>query len=186
MAKIILGFTGLIASGKEVSKKYLEEKYQASSHRFSTMLRDILNRLYLPITRKNLQELSYDLRTRFGSDTMARVIAEDVKNDPHEIVIVEGIRRIDDIIKLKNFPNFFLISIEAGTEIRHERLVKRNENIGDSTKTLEQFMTDGEQEAEKQIPAVMNQAPYQINNNGTLADLYRQLDQIMLNLNNKL
>jgi len=179
MSKIIFGFVGQIASGKDVSQKYIVEKYGASSHRFSTMLRDILNRLYIDITRENLQNLSFDLRQRFGSDTLARVIAEDVKNDTHDIVIVEGIRRMADIIKLKDFPNFYMISIDAQAEIRYNRLVKRNENVGDKNKTFAQFLTDGQAEAEKEIPAVMAAAQYRVNNDGTLDDLYQQLEKII-------
>jgi len=183
MTKIILGFTGLIASGKDASKKYVEQKYEVGSHRFSTMLRDILNRLYLPITRENLQNLSYDLRNRFGSDTLARVIAEDVKNDKKEIVLVEGIRRMPDIAKLLDFPNFYLISIDADPKIRYDRLIKRNENVGDNTKTFEEFLNDEKQEAELQIPEVMARAKYHLDNNGSLEDLYRQIDAIMADLN---
>jgi dephospho-CoA kinase len=179
MSKIILGLTGLIASGKDVSKKYLGKKYGASSHRFSTMLRDILNRLYLPIDRNNLQNLSLDLRTRFGNDALARVIAEDVKNDPAEIVIVEGIRRLADIVTLKDLPNFYLVSVDAAPAIRHERLVKRNENVGDAAKTFAQFLTDEKREAELEIPTVMAQAKYHLGNNGTLEELYRQIDKII-------
>jgi len=185
MSKIIFGLTGLMASGKEVSKKYLEQNYQASSHRFSTMLRDILTRLYLPIDRNNLQNLSLDLRTRFGSDTMARVIAEDVKNDPTDVVIVEGIRRLADIATLKDLPNFYLVSVDATSELRYQRLVKRNENIGDADKTFEQFLADQEREAEIEIPVVMAQAKYHLNNNGTLAELYKQIDKIIADINNQ-
>lgn len=179
MSKIIFGFVGQIASGKDVSQKYIADKYGASSHRFSTMLRDILNRLYVDITRENLQNLSYDLRQRFGGDTLARVIAEDVKNDTHEIVIVEGIRRMADIIKLKDFPNFYLISIDAQAKIRYNRLVKRNENVGDGDKTFAHFLADGQAEAEKEIPTVMAAAQYQVNNDGTLDELHQQLEKII-------
>jgi dephospho-CoA kinase len=179
MSKIILGFIGPLASGKDVSKKYLAEKYGASGHRFSTMLRDILNRLYLPITRANMQNLSSDLRRRFGSDTMARVIGEDVKNDNHDIIVVEGIRRLADIITLKDFPNFYLISLDADPRIRYDRLVKRSENVGDATKTYEEFLADHDKEAEAEVPAVMKTAKYKIDNSGTLTDLYAQIDKII-------
>jgi dephospho-CoA kinase len=92
MPKIIIGLAGEIASGKDVTKKYLEINYGASCHRFSTILRDILNRLYLPIKRENMQDISTFLRQRFGEDLLAKIITEDVKNDPHEIVVVDGIR----------------------------------------------------------------------------------------------
>jgi dephospho-CoA kinase len=179
MPKIIIGFVGRIASGKEVSKKYLEANYGAGSHRFSTMLRDILTRLYLPITRENLQNLSLDLRTRFGGDTLERVIFEDVNHDPQDIVIVDGIRRQDDIAKFKTLSNFYLISVETSSALRYARAVQRNENAGDDAKTLEQFLAEDTREAETEIPLVMASAAYQLNNDGTLADLYQQIDQIV-------
>lgn len=183
MPKLIFGLVGQIACGKDISKKYLEEKYGTSSHRFSTMLRDILNRLYLPVSRSNLQDLSFNIRNLFGEDTLARVIAEDVKNDRQEIVVVEGIRRMADIVTLKNFPNFHLIRIVADPKIRYERTVKRNENIGDAEKTLEQFLSDEQRETEREIPIVMAKAKYQIDNNGSLTELYQQIDLIMTKLN---
>ena len=182
MSKLILGFVGPLASGKEASKKYLEEKYAASSHRFSTMLRDILNRIYVPVNRQNLQDISLDLRNRFGSDTLARVIAEDVKNDTHEIVIVDGIRRMDDIINLKNVTGFYLVAIDAKEEIRYERMKLRNENVGDDKKSFIEFLDDGKKEAELEIPEVMGNATYTINNDGSFEDLYKQIDSIVNNL----
>lgn len=171
-----------MVSGKDVCKTYVMKKYGASGHRYSTMLRDILNRLYLPITRENLQTLSLDLRTRFGSDTLARVIAEDVKQDPHEIIIVEGIRRLADMNNLKDIPGFFLVSLEAEVKTRFERLAKRGENADDSSKTFAEFVIDNQGEAEQEIPTVMAEAKYKINNNGTFAELYAQIDEIITDI----
>ena len=185
MSKIIIGLTGLIASGKDVSKKHLEDKHGASSHRFSFMLRDILKRLYLPISRENMQSLSFDLRRRFGEDTLARVIVEDVKNDDHDIVVIDGIRRLADITGLKNLPNFYLLSIDADAKIRYDRLIKRNENIGDANKTFEQFLEEEGREAEQEIPTVMQAAQFKVNNESSLEDLYQQLDKIILKIRSK-
>ncbi len=179
MSKIIIGLTGPIASGKDVTKKYLEKKYQAQSYRFSTVLRDILKRLYSPISRKNLQDLSLNLRTLFGSNILAQVIAQDVDNSQQEIVIVEGIRRLADIETLKDFSNFYLISISAKQKIRYERVIKRNENVGDAQKTFAEFLTDENKESELEIPIVMAKAKYQLDNNQSLTDLYREIDEII-------
>jgi dephospho-CoA kinase len=182
MSKIIIGLVGPIASGKDVSKKYIEEKYNASSYKFSTVLRDILNRLYLPIDRENMQDLSLDLRNRFGSDILAKVITEDAKTDKGDIVIVDGVRRMDDIIHLSGLPEFKLISIDADINIRYERMKLRNENIGDDTKSLEDFLADCNKEAEQEIPTVMSHGKYHLDNNGTLEELYKQLDNIFLEI----
>jgi len=179
MPKIIIGLVGPLASGKEVSKKYLEKKYGATSYRFSTMLRDILNRLYLPISRENMQNLSLDLRQRFGGDTFAKVIAEEAKGDPGEIVVIDGVRRLDDITHLKNIPGFCLVGIDAEPEIRYKRMLSRNENNGDAQKTFAEFLADGAKEAELEIPVVMQTAKYHLDNNGSLPDLYKQLDKII-------
>jgi len=179
MSKIILGFVGPLASGKEETKNYLTSKYQANGHRFSIMLRDILKRLYLPISRENMQNLSLGLRNLFGSNTLARVIAEDVKNDDHEIVVIDGIRRLDDIINLKDLPNFYLIAIDADPQIRYTRMKLRNENAGDDNKSFANFIADGQKEAELEIPTVMAASKFQINNDGSKEELYQQIDKII-------
>ncbi|QQG52574.1 MAG: AAA family ATPase [Candidatus Falkowbacteria bacterium] len=183
MSKIIIGLVGPIASGKDVSKKYIEEHYRASSYKFSTVLRDILNRLYIPINRENMQDLSLDLRNRFGSDILARIIATDAKNDNGGIVIVDGVRRMDDIVHLSNLPEFKLISVEADINLRYERMKLRNENEGDAGKTFAEFENDCQKEAEKEIPIVISHAAYHLNNNGTLEELYAKIDKIIAEIN---
>jgi len=182
MPKIIIGLTGQIASGKGVSKKYLEKEYGASSHRFSTVMRDILKRLYLPLERNNLQNLSLSIRKAFGGDIFAKVIAQDVSSDSNNIVVIDGVRRFDDITSLKNLTGFYLIAIKANPEIRYQRVISRNENAGDNQKTWEQFLEEEKGEAEMEIPKVMATAKFHLDNNGTLDELYLQIDQIIKSL----
>ena len=160
--KIILGFVGEIASGKGTGAKYLEDKYKATSHRFSTPLRDVLDRLYIEINRKNMQDVSRVLREQFGQNTLARVISEDVKNDSSDILIVDGIRRFEDIEYLKTLPEFKLIYITTDIKTRYDRLLKRCENKDDENKTFEQFEKDHEAETELEIPKIGAKADYKI------------------------
>lgn len=184
MEKIIIGFAGPLASGKDVCRKYILEKYEADSTKFSLVLRDILTRLYLPISRENLQTLSLDLRNRFGSDILAQVILKDINNSSKEIVIIDGVRRLEDIECFQGLPGFYLISVSADPLIRYERLKARNENAGDAEKTYQNFLADCDREAEKEIPAVMKTAKFNIDNNGSFEDLYQQLEKIMLEIKN--
>lgn len=177
--KIILGFVGDLASGKGTVCKYLLEKYGTQSYRFSTMLRDILKRVYLENSRNNLQTLSTLMRENFGQDIMSRVIAEDVKNDPSEIVAVEGIRRPTDITYLEKNPGFHLIYITADSKLRWERLIKRNENPGDDKKTYEQFLADEQAEADRLIKELGAKAEYKIVNNGNTEEFYSQIEEIL-------
>ena len=180
MAKIIIGLTGPMASGKDVVRKYFEEKYGAKGCKFSTILRDVLDRLYLEKSRENLVALSTSLREVFGQDLLAKVIAHDSLANDAEIVVINGVRRNSDIVHLRNLPNFFLISINATPEVRFQRMVSRNENAGDATKTFEKFMAEHQFETEIQIPEVMSSAKFAIDNTEyEFPDLYKELDRVM-------
>lgn len=181
MAKLILGFTGEIASGKGTASKYVVEKYQASSYRFSTMLRDVLKRLYLEPSRENMQNISTVLRKSFGEELMAKVIFHDAKDSASEIVVIDGIRRLADIAYLKELPHFKLVYVEVNMEKRYERIIKRGENPDDNLKTMEQFKKDHEAETELQIKGLKEYANYIIDNDGEISDLYRQIDEIIAN-----
>lgn len=177
--KIILGFVGQIASGKGTASEYLKTKHGAKTYRFSTMLRDVLNRLYLTVSRENLQKISQIIRENFGEETLSKVIAEDVKNDPTPLIVIDGIRRPGDIEFLKQIPGFTLVNIFADMTTRYERITRRSENTDDANKTFEQFESDHKQEAELKIVEIAAEATEQIDNNGSLENLYAQLDALI-------
>lgn len=179
MAKVILGFTGLMACGKGTAAKYFSEKYNAPTFRFSTSMRDVLDRLYLPQSRENMSAISRITREEFGQDLYAKVMAKDVGKAESDIVVVEGIRREEDVVELKKLQNFKLVAIDVDMKTRWERLIVRGENPDDKTKTWEQFQKDHELETELTIPPVMKQADVTVDNNGTLEEFYKQLDQLV-------
>lgn len=182
--KIIIGFTGLMASGKDEARKYLEEKHGAKSLKFSSIMRDILKRLNIEISRYNLSAVSLCLRETFGEDLFAKVIAADAAEAEIEMVVIDGVRRLADIIHLSKLPGFCLISIEADPKIRYERMIKRGENVGETEKTFEIFLADHQAETELTIPEVMAKADFVINNDGDFANLYSQIDKIVAKIQN--
>jgi len=177
--KLILGFTGQIASGKGTACDYLIKKYHAGYHRFSTPLFDILNRIYLPTDRDHLQKTSSMLRETFGQETLAKILSRDVENDKHEIICIDGIRRPQDIQELKQFDGFVLIHIFADMKKRFNRITKRNEKVDDQNKTFEEFKQDHQKEAELLIQTVGENADVQIDNNGEIDNLHLALDKII-------
>ncbi|MEI7452431.1 MAG: hypothetical protein WCK37_04505 [Candidatus Falkowbacteria bacterium] len=179
--KIIIGLTGKIACGKGITKKYIMSKYgdRAADYRFSTILRDVLNRLDVETGRENLQKISLALRTTFGDDLLAKAIAKDIVNDKHDIVIIDGIRRLNDIKYLRKIHGFILIRIVAEEKLRFLRVVFRNENKGDNEKTFDDFLNDEKAEAEMEIPRVMAKAEMEIYNEDTIIELERNIDKVI-------
>ena len=180
--KIIIGLVGQLSCGKGTVAKYLKEKYGAGVYRYSTIFRDVLNRLYLEISRSNMQNLSAALREKFGEDLLAKVITKDVNKDPNKLIVVDGIRRMDDIKYLINEKGFILIKVTASSETRYKRITSREENTDDTKKTYTQFLADEKKEADADIPKVMAEAKKKINNDGSLDDLYKQIDNLIKEL----
>jgi dephospho-CoA kinase len=181
MSKIIVGLTGPMASGKGTVKNYIVEKYAAKDCRFSSILRDILNRVDMPICRENLQKISTSLRQIFGEDLLAKAITKDAQSLDSNIVVIDGVRRMADIGHLIKLDNFILVSVDADLKTRYERLILRKENEDDKSKTFQAFLDDHKNEAEIAIPEVMSYAKEKINNDGSLTDLYQQIDEIIKN-----
>lgn len=182
MTKVIIGIAGEIASGKGTVAKYLKDKHQASLHRFSTMLRDILKRMSIEENRENMQKVSLIMRQAFGEDSLAKAIFGEVNGDSSSLVVVDGVRRFPDVKYLVTLPEFRLIYIEAEAKKRFERLRERGENTDDGQKTFEEFEKDGQGEAESQIRSLKERSAFVINNDGNLEDLYSQIENILRNI----
>jgi dephospho-CoA kinase len=179
MAKIIIGLAGEMASGKGTVAQYLVAEKKASTHRFSTMLRDVLDRLHLAQSRDNLQKLSFIIRDTYGQDALAHVMAEDVKKDSAEVIVVDGVRRMDDIVFLKQIPEFKLVYIDVDIKTRYERIIKRSENPDDHDKTFEQFEAESKADAELQIAGLKEYADVMLDNNSDIENLYAQIDILL-------
>lgn len=179
--KIIIGLAGEIACGKGAVVDYLIKKYKAGSYRYSGILRDILDRIYQAQTRKNMTDLSDWLRKKFGQDILSKTLARDIEHDKNKIIVFDGIRRLPELNVFRKIPGFFLIRVAGDPKIRYERFTKRNENPGDNKKTYRQFLKDLKGVSDYEIPKVMKRADFEINNNGSLDNLHKQIDQIILN-----
>lgn len=178
--KRVYVFVGLPGSGKDTCTKYLSEKYGASIFSFTTMLKDVVERFYLEFNRDNLIKISEFIRGVFGEDTMASTMAKDAEKSPAEIIAIGNARRMVDIKYLSQMDGFVLIEIFADIKTRYERSVKRGEKTSDATQTFEEFVAVHDRSTERTIPEVASHASERIDNNGTMEELYKQLDEIII------
>ena len=177
--KLILGLVGEIASGKDTVAAYLKKNYRSETVSFSQPIRDILDRLYLPQTRTNMSELGIGLRQTFGQDLLSKVIAEEVKNSQQKIVSLPNVRLASDLIYLKKLPGFYLIHIDTEQKTRFQRLKKRTQNADDQNKTWPEFLRDSRLPTETKIRHLAKKARYQLDNNGSFSQLYRQINELI-------
>jgi len=182
--KIILGLVGELAAGKGTVTDYLKKNYAAVSFRFSDSLRETLDCYDLKISRDNMQKISTVLRENFGENILAKAMAKKVMESDDKIIIIDGVRRHTDLENLSGLPGFNLIYITGETKIRYERYIKRDENTGDNSLTFTDFRAKEQAEADRQIPEVGQTAKYKIDNNGSLEELYRQVDEIIKRIKN--
>jgi dephospho-CoA kinase len=180
--KIIIGLAGQISSGKDTIANYVVEKYGGVSVSFSQPLRDILDRLYMPHTRENLSFLAQSLIDKFGGDILSKTIATEIEKSDKKIFVLPNIRRESDYFHLKDNPGFVLVGVNTDLRTCYDRLVKRNQNTDDQTKTWEQFQKDLQLSTEVAIAGLIEKASVKIDNNGTFEELYKQVDELIAKL----
>jgi len=183
--KIIIGLAGQIASGKDTVAEYLAQKYNSVTVSFSQPLRDILNRLFLPIDRQHLSGLAQCLIDKFGTDVLSKTIAKEIETSNKQIFVLPNIRREADYAHLIHNPGFILVGINTDLKKCYERLVKRGQNEDDKTKTWEQFQKDLTLSTEVSIAGLIEKSLIKLDNNGSKEDLYKQVDELITNLINK-
>ena len=177
--KIILGVSGEIASGKDTVGDYLAEMHGVAKLRFSQPLRDILDRLGLDQNREHMAKLSLYLRKAFGEDILSRVILKEAEGSESMFVVVDGIRRLPDMVQMETDEHFYFCYVDVSPEKRFERLTKRRQNTDDASKTEVQFEKDSQLETEIGIRNLKDRAEFVIDNNGTLEELKAQVDEMV-------
>jgi dephospho-CoA kinase len=167
MPKLVIGLMGQAGCGKGTAAEYLRENYGAGYIRFSGILSDILKRISVEKTRDNFVKLSETLRQAFGEDVFSFAVEKAALSAPEDIVVIDGIRRMQDIVALEPLPQFKLIAIDVNPELRFERMKKRGEKASESTMTWDRFQEESRFSTEITIPDVMKRAWKTIKNEGT-------------------
>ena len=177
----IIGLVGHIGAGKGMLASILVEKHHAEVIRFSTILRKIIQVLDLPETRDNLINASESLRKTFGEDVLSHAIASAALSSSAPMVVVDGIRRLDDISGLIERPEFKLVHVVADPKIRYDRLIHRGENSEETSMTWEDFLRTEQRSTEVSIDEVANRADETITNNGTREELETYANHLLSN-----
>ena len=178
---LVIGLSGKIGSGKGTVAEYICEKYGAEQFLFSKILADILDRLYLPKTRVNLQKLGRILRSEFCKGVIVDAFEKDIKESKAKIKIVDGIRYVNEVVMLRKNKDNVLIYVKAPLEIRYERCLRRSEK-GEDRVTFEEFRKADVRATESELGQIENRADYVVDNSGSIQDLKKKIDEIMVKM----
>jgi dephospho-CoA kinase len=169
----LIGITGHMGSGKSAVADYINKKYGFVRMRISGKMREISQELELEITRDLLQGIGKFFRD-FDDDVWIRYLGKKIQVSSDSIV-VDDIRRINEVEYLKSL-GFKIIRIESPSETRKIRIETRmNKKISDQ---------DWRRWSNHLTEIQVNQLPvdYIIKNNGTITELYNEIDKIILKI----
>lgn len=134
---MIIGVTGPLCAGSDSFGEILSKEKGFIWLAYSDVLREECRDRGLEITRKNLQDLGNEMRKEFGTGVLSQKLIE--KMEPEKDYVVGNIRNPGEVEVLRRWfgKNFVLVKVDAPSEIRFERLLKRRREK--DPETLEEF-----------------------------------------------
>ncbi len=177
--KLIIGLVGKRGSGKSTVAGYLKTNYKVEIRKFSQPLSRILDKLALPNTRENFQDLAIALRRAFGQGVLVGPLKKFINESPAKIVVVDGLRVWAELEMLRSFKNNLLVYIAASAKMRFERLKKSGGKAGREGVDFKEFLRLDRRETELFIKRIGKKADVVVDNAGTKEDLYKKIDQII-------
>lgn len=179
---MIIGITGLTASGKDMVAHYFVEKgFQHIS--LADILRKEAQRRGLPLTRANLVELGTQLKEEVGYNVLADRALKHIKKN----AVITSIRHPAEVTLFQKLPTFKLVYVRAPVKLRFKR-AKLRARPGDSTDSFAQFLKLEKAERDggggQALDEVISMADYTIDNSKDLSYLSSQLDRFLIKLKN--
>lgn len=173
---------GPMGCGRDTVGNYLEKTTNCKIYRIASYITKFANMMnYQGLDNKGLyQTFAEATRVIFGGFVWNNLLMEQIQiqhdmflgygETPPNVTIVDG-RKFADLIYWED-RGFISIGINTNTESRRQRLLDR-----DNEDPLKYFNHIIEEEAK----VCTSQCKYQVdNNNGSLVDLYKQIDNIII------
>lgn len=178
---MIIGVIGTLGAGKGTVASYIAEKKGYKHISMSMIIRYEAKKLGYGMDRTSLQKVGNIFSKRkkgLSEKVLERIAKYNVRN-----AVVEGIRIVPDIKRLKKAGKFALIAVDAPIKLRYDRVQKRN-NVQDRGVSFEDFKREDEKELRGDWPGqqtgkCLKLADYRIINNGTKKELYKKVDKIL-------
>lgn len=176
----ILGITGTLGSGKGEVSAFLQNK---GFMHFSVrdFLTEKLTERGLAINRDEMTRLANELRaTHTPSYILEELYAQAAARGGN--AIIESVRARGEVDFLKK-KGAFILAVDASAKLRYERIRARKSDLDHVS--YEKFLSDEKREMDSDDPLrqniryCMGQADFLLKNDGTLAELYEQIERVL-------
>jgi dephospho-CoA kinase len=183
---IIIGITGILGAGKGTVVDYLTEEKGFKHYSARAFITKEIEKRGLPVNRDTMTEVSNDLRKSNSPAYIIEQLYNIAELEGHNAVI-ESIRTSGEVEFLKSKGDFHLLSVDAPSKIRYERISTRGSETDNVS--FEKFLADEEREMKSVDPNKQNigwcvdHADYKLMNDGTVEDLQKDVDIILKKIN---
>ena len=175
MSKIV-AIVGMCGSGKSVASKFFEDKGFKSIY-FGGVTMDKLKEEGLEVTPENEKMMREKLRKQYGMGAFAEILLPKIENASKiDNVVLDGLYSWDELKILQNkFKDMKVLAIICDKSIRYSRLNIREIRPLTSVQANDRDIAEIEN-LKKGGPIVF--ADYFIDNNGTLEDYNKRLEEV--------
>ncbi len=178
----IIGITGTLGAGKGTIVDYLVTRQGFKHFSVRAYLLERIRELGMPENRDSMFALGNELRALHGPSFVVDELYERAKASGGNAVI-ESVRTTGEVNSLRQKGGFTLLAVDADPKIRYGRIISRNTET--DRVSYPTFLENEERESVSTDPGVQNlkacigMADFVLQNNGTLEDLYGQLEKVL-------
>ena len=174
--KLLICITGMPGSGKSIIAKAATDLKLPVVNMGDVVREETLKR-YGVIKPDLMRKVSADLRREFGNRIIAIRTLEKIKDIDDPIIVVDGVRSLEEIDVFKSHGNVVIIAIHASPKTRFER-IRRRGRPGDPD-NWDDFWRRDLVELSFGIGYVIALADYMIVNEGSIEEAYKSAREIL-------
>jgi dephospho-CoA kinase len=183
---IVIGITGTLGAGKGTIVEYLVNEKDFDHYSVRSFLIKEIEKRGLTVNRDSMTSVANELRADHTPSYITDCLYEEALKSGNSCVI-ESIRTAGEIDSLRKKGSFTLFAVDAATEIRFERIQKRQSET-DSV-SFETFLANENREMNSTDPnkqnlkACIQQADFVFSNDGNIPELFSQIEKVLKKLN---
>lgn len=164
-------------SGKSYIAELISKELNAKIFSMGDIVRDETRKKGLELTIENIENIATQLRKQYGNNAIAILLMKKIENLNDKIIIIDGVRGLDEIREFKKISDVCLIAVHASPQTRFARLNERKRE-GKSI-SWEEFEFRDRKNLEYGIGNVIALADFIIINEDDLKELEKEVNNIV-------